>query len=399
MFRSTIRGSWPARAAISAIAAASLAVLLPSPAPAQSGAQYLRFQQWCRSIGGTLSGGTTRPNCIPPAPSVGGGSGGGGGVVVPQGPSPEQIRRERARAKHAAAVALWRSGNWDEVIRLIEEALALAPRDPVYTDNLNKARNARDAQRRWNAYLRAFRAGQDAWNARRWADAVRFFQEASTVDPASSSAADALRRAREQLARVVKEADQAAAVPGAVNDANRRLQELLTQPVAAGNLSTGEIEAVAGIQRLGELLELANTPAWQQRSRVETVLTILATQWLMAIPYAVDAAQREALAKQAKEELKNLLEQTLDAATAQMLADVRRIQPFVWNPLGAEQRAVIAQVEREVADAKANAAREIRSDHTYREIVSGQDSAIGFQSGPALRQLQDIHRSLVWFDQ
>ncbi len=307
------------------------------------------------------------------------------------------MRREQARAKHAAAIALWRSGNWDGVIRLIEEALALAPGDPVYTDNLNRARAARDVQRRWNAYLRAFRAGQDAWTARRWADAVRFFQEALTIDPASSAAANNLRRARELLAKAIKEADQAAAVPAAVSDANRRLQELLARPV--DNLSAREVEAVAGIQRLGELLELANVPAWQQRSRVEAVLTILATPWLMAVPYAADAVQREALIKQARSELQHLLEQTLEAATTQMLTDVHRLQPFVWNPFGTEQRAVIAQAEREVADAKANAAREIRSTHTYRDIVSGQDSAIEFQSGPALRQLQNIHRSLVWFDQ
>jgi tetratricopeptide (TPR) repeat protein len=391
--------SWPALAATAAIAVGLLG-LLPAASLAQSGSgsQYLRFQQWCRSvIKGTLSGGDTRPNCIPPAPNVGGG--GGGGVVVPQGPSPEQIRREQARVKHAAAVALWRSGNWDEVIRLIEEALVLASGDPVYSDNLNRARAARDAQRRWNAYLRAYRAGQDAWTARRWVDAVRFFQEALAIDPASSAAADALRQARERLATAVKEANQAAAVPGAVNDANRRLQELLARPIETSNLSAREIEIVAGIQRLGELLELVNIPAWQQRSRVESVLTILATPWLMAVPYAADAVQREALIKQARSELQNLLEQTLEAATAQMLADVRRLQPFVWNPLGAEQRAVIAQAERKVADAKASAAREIRSDQTYREIVSGQDSAIGFQSGPALRQLQDIHRNLVWFDQ
>jgi tetratricopeptide (TPR) repeat protein len=399
MLCAQVQRSW-LKLAVATATVAVLSGLAPVSSLAQSGSQYLRFQQWCRSIGGTLSGGDRRPNCIPPAPNVGGG-GGGGGVVVPSGPSPEQMRREQARAKHAAAVALWRSGNWDQVIRLIEEALALAPGDPVYSDNLNRARAAREDQRRWNAYLRAFSAGQAAWTDRRWTDAVRHFQEALTVDPASASAADALRRARELLAKAVKEADQAAAVPGAVSDSNRRLQELLARPVKAGNLPTEaiEIEAVANIQRLGGLLELANTPAWQQRSRVETVVTILATPWLVAIPYAADAAQREALVKQTKTELQNLLEQTLEAATTQMLADVRRIQPFVWNPLGAEQRAVIAQAEREVAEAKANAAREIRSDQTYREIASGQDSAIEFQSGPALRQLQGIHRNLVWFDQ
>jgi hypothetical protein len=119
----------------------------------------------------------------------------------------------------------------------------------------------------------------------------------------------------------------------------------------------------------------------------------------MPVPYGADAIQRDALIEQTKTELKQLLEQTLEAATEQMLADVRRVQPFVWNPLGAEQRATIAQTERELADARANAAREIRSDQTYQQIVSGQDSAIGFQSGPALRQLQNVHRSLVWFDQ
>ena len=62
--------------------------------------------------------------------------------------------------------------------------------------------------------------------------------------------------------------------------------------------------------------------------------TILATPWLMAVPYAADAVQREALIKQAKTELQNLLEADALSGDNEMLADVRRIQPFAGTCLG-----------------------------------------------------------------
>lgn len=66
----------------------SALLAIPEPAFAQSGAQYLQWQRWCRSIGGTPSGTASNPVCIPPrGVSSGGGAatyGGSSGAAMGQ---------------------------------------------------------------------------------------------------------------------------------------------------------------------------------------------------------------------------------------------------------------------------------------------------------------------------
>ena len=58
------------------------------PVFAQSGAQYLQWQRWCRGIGGTPSGTSSNPVCIPPSGVSGGGGaatyGGSSGAAMGQ---------------------------------------------------------------------------------------------------------------------------------------------------------------------------------------------------------------------------------------------------------------------------------------------------------------------------
>lgn len=66
----------------------SALLAIPELAFAQSGAQYLQWQRWCRSIGGTPSGTASNPVCIPPrGVSSGGGAatyGGSSGAAMGQ---------------------------------------------------------------------------------------------------------------------------------------------------------------------------------------------------------------------------------------------------------------------------------------------------------------------------
>jgi len=383
-----------ARLAAAALLAAGLGLsFLSAPASGQSAADYQRWLRWCRSIGGTPSGSPSRPVCIPPSPGT------GPGPSVPSGPSPEQLRREQGRAKHDAALKLWNSNRWDEVIRLIEEALALDRENQVYANNLKKARDIRNAILQREAFMRAFRAGKQAFDAGRWEEAIRNYEAALALDPKSEAAAYNVKLARERLAREIQQQFQERAVPGAVSDANRRLQEIISRPIGSRLPPTEGVRVFGDIQKLAELLKAEDLPALEHRERIQAALEILASGWVVGAPHAASAVQRDVLLRQVRSELKDLLHQALMTATLRMMDDVRRIEPFIWNPFGWEQRAAIAQMERELTDVRRRADVEVRGDATYADVVAGEFAGIQFRSGPAMRQLQDIHRTLSWHDQ
>ena len=137
---------------------------------------------------------------------------------------------------------------------------------------------------------------------------------------------------------------------------------------------------------------------WSIAVEIEAALEILATAWVISVPQAASAAQRDVVIRQVKLELKDLLHQALLSATLRMLDDVRRLEPFIWNPFGWEQRAAIAQMERDLADTRRRAEVEVRNDGTYGDVLTGGTPAVAFRSGAAMRQLQDIHRTMLWHD-
>ena len=350
-----------------AIVASALAPLLStSPADAQSGGDYRRWLEWCRSIGGTPVGGASAPRCIP-------GSGGG----QQQGPTPEEIQRNQAHAKHEAALRLWSSGDWDQVIRLLEEALVLVPDHTVYLDNLRKAREARETKRRHETFLRLFQNARDAYAARRWQDAIREYEAALNIYPNDNAANRNLQLAREQLANSNEESRKASAAPAAVREANMRLQQNLAVPVASNADEYSATRMIQGVEALSKILESKSVGALEWRERAQTVLEILAAHWVVSLPEIRSPLQREAFVRQAKNELQTLLKDALSSSTALMVSDLKRLEPFAWNPFGAEQRAEIARTESKIVEARELARRDIERGGLFRDVSTASHTVSG----------------------
>jgi tetratricopeptide (TPR) repeat protein len=353
---------------------------LPNPLFAQSGAQYRQWLEWCRSIGGTPSGTPSRPVCIP------------GGAPPVQGPTPEQLRQEAARAKHDEALRHWDRKDWDVVIRLLEEALALWPDNQAYAENLRKARENRDNQRRSEAYRRAFRAGNEAFDQRRWRDAIGHYREALANFPNDPAALKNIQLAEDRLREEQMAFDREQWARTDLQLANSRLQEVLGPPRDVA-VTYSTLQALAGRLYLeGEATD-ANI------KRVEAVLQVIATHWAVQFPHVTDAMQRDVVIRQSVKELEDLLKDTLVNVTTLMIADAARLKPFFWNPFGAEQRVTIARMEREIAEARRRAEIEIGGG-ALRAADSGTGSAtILYEPGPAMKQLRTIRREMIWNDQ
>jgi hypothetical protein len=248
-----------------ALAAACVGVLfcLATQAAAQSGAAYVRFKEQCARLGGTFSGDTIRPLCVPG--QRGGAAPHGGGYVPPQqGPTPEQMQAERARLKHNAAVEIWprgpiSEGDWDAIIALLEDAVRLAPRDGGYAAVLARARtnrqvaaDYRERMRRHVLFREAFDAGQRAYTDKRWADAVQAFQRALDIRPDEPATIRNLALAQKYLQEQIGQARMAAAFPGAARDTVARLQKALDVPWEVDAARRDALAILTGTESLME---------------------------------------------------------------------------------------------------------------------------------------------------
>ncbi len=146
-------------------------------------------------------------------------------------------------------------------------------------------------------------------------------------------------------------------------------------------------------EQIGRLKELSGL---DQYDRVESALKILGTRWVIAMPLAASAAQREILIERTNAELRTLLKQVLHASVRQMSNDIHRLSPWEWNLFKAEERRIFAELDREVLALKDRAEREI-DEGAFRDIRSGsQRSAVQFNSGQALTQLLNINNQRRW---
>jgi hypothetical protein len=137
-----------------------------------------------------------------------------------------------------------------------------------------------------------------------------------------------------------------------------------------------------------------------QAARIEAALKILASEWVVAIPWAASAVQRDILIEHTKSELRNLMLQSVRASVAQITTDIRTLAPYYWNPLGSARRRELEQAERNVVETARSAEREISAQDTFREIRSGSNkSALQFKSGEALMQLRQIQSTGRWKNQ
>src|SRR5258708_2703297 len=140
-------------------------------------------------------------------------------------------------------------------------------------------------------------------------------------------------------------------------------------------------------EQIGRLKELSGL---DQYDRVENALKILGTRWVIAMPLAASAAQREILIERTNAELRTLLKQVLHASVRQMSNDIHRLSPWEWNLFKSEEWRIFAELDREVLALKDRAEREI-DEGAFRDIRSGsQRSAVQFNSGQALTQLLNI---------
>lgn len=139
----------------------------------------------------------------------------------------------------------------------------------------------------------------------------------------------------------------------------------------------------------------------EQRHRVEAALKVLAAHWLVPVPRVADAVQRDAVIKQTRNELEGLLQKALTATVALMVDDVRRLQPFSWNPFAGARRREVESWERQVRDAGQRAERELASPATFREVRASQPprGAVEFRPGKAMQQLRQIHQTGRWRNQ
>jgi hypothetical protein len=147
-------------------------------------------------------------------------------------------------------------------------------------------------------------------------------------------------------------------------------------------------------EQIGRLKELSGLA---QYNRVEVALNILATKWLISMPLAVSAAQREILIEHTKGELRDLLKQVLQTSVNQMTNDIRKLTPWVWNPFASQKRQLLEDADRDILALKNRAEHEIGEGATFRDIRSGsQRSALQYNSGQALSQLLDINNQRRW---
>jgi hypothetical protein len=143
--------------------------------------------------------------------------------------------------------------------------------------------------------------------------------------------------------------------------------------------------------RLEELSGLA------QYDRVESALKILGTNWVIVMPLAASAAQREILIQHTKKELRDLLNQVLQASVNQISNDIHKLSPWEWNLLRLQELRLFAEMDREVLALRERANHEIYEEATFHDIRSGsQRSALQYNSAQALRQLLDINNQRRW---
>jgi tetratricopeptide (TPR) repeat protein len=370
------------------------ALLLPSLAFAQSGQEYLDFLRRCEEAGGISVGDASNPNCAfnNANPS-------------PPGPSPEEIARQAAQqeayALHNAALALWNDANvvekdWDRIIALLEQALALWPDNQSIAENLQIARGNRqgvlerhEQQRIYQNYSQAFQVGREAFEQRRWEDAIRSFEDALYYYPSDPPALTYLQMARDALGK-----DQAA--PLIAEEINRHLEEVLLEPIgteASGSFRSTNFET---IETAIEAFRLADDVALPNRDRIEAAVKLLAAPWMISNPVLNDAYQRAVYLEQARNELKDIMKQTLFTTTELMIEDVKKLEPFKWNPFGAEQRRVIERMEKQIVDMRTGGENEIASGDLFRDDATASVPGIAFRPGPALRQLQKIQMAALW---
>lgn len=251
-----------AGAALAASCVVVALLCLATPAAAQSGPAYVRLRERCAQMGGTFSGDTIRPLCVPG--QRGGAAPSGGGYVPPQGPTPEQIQAEQARLKYNAAIEIWpkgpiSEGEWDAIIALLEDAVRLAPRDGGYAAALARARtnrqvaaDYRERMRRHVLFRQAFDAGLRAYAEKRWADATQAFQRALDIRPDEPSTMRNLALAQKHLQEQIGQARMAAAFPGAARDTAARLQEALTTPWQVTEARQEALAILTGTESLME---------------------------------------------------------------------------------------------------------------------------------------------------
>jgi hypothetical protein len=328
---------------------------------------------------------------------------------VQQGPSEEQLRHTAAQAKYDAALQLWNDPNahekdWDFIISLIDEALRLWPENASYAKNLQTALNnrqnaiirrqnaitAEEERQRYAAFVSSFEAGRQAYREGRWADAARSYEEALVYRPLDPATQFNLRLAQDHLAKI-------AAVPDVAAAATRRAREVLAEPIEGTrgpwNNATREL---ADLEAAVAVMNVVDDTALSHRERIEAAVQILAAPWFIRNPALADKFQREVYLKHVKTELKDMLQQTLATSTALMAHDVRKLEPFKWDPFGAEQREVIARTEQDLLATRKQAESDIASDDIFREVVTEHGEAIEFRSSPALRQLRKAQLTILW---
>jgi hypothetical protein len=161
------------------------------------------------------------------------------------------------------------------------------------------------------------------------------------------------------------------------------------------------LHAASEVVELHEQLDrLRDFSGLTQYDRVQTVLQILARRWVVDMPLAADSGQREILIKWARKELNDALTNALWTSVGLMLSDIKKLQPFEWNPLASQRREVIRILEDDIGDLQARATwDELDRDRTFTTIRSGsQLSALQYNPGPSLEQLLEINRRRRWAD-
>lgn len=134
-------------------------------------------------------------------------------------------------------------------------------------------------------------------------------------------------------------------------------------------------------------------------SKVEFVLKEFAIDWLIKMPEVADRVAREQALQFAQDEVKGLLKQTLGNIVSLMLADIKELAPYRWNPFAAEKRALVARMEREIENLRVQATSEFDRLDSLTAIRSGRTkSALKYNPGPAIGQLLEINTRRRWAD-
>jgi hypothetical protein len=247
-------------------------------------------------------------------------------------------------------------------------------------EELERRRREQERKRAEESMHDANDRGVDAFARRDWAAAIEYFRQALRASPGDPDIQHNLRRAQEEQRK----------------ERERALPSPRPQPTPAPSpaVAMKADERAAQLSKLSDRLarfesEYKRNPL-AHREEIQAALRILATEWLVGGP-----AASEQIAKELENRLRAELKRAVEACTEAMLADVKRLQPFDWDSpsRAAEKRELVRRTVEEISRLRPPALSEAGNLHATASRGSYQ---LKFNSGPALRELENVNRTGRW---